>query len=195
MGAPDITVPPSTPDNDIPLYDPKLLAELDWSKVSYMKDGVTSNQPGHGLKVRPLRRGDYDRGFLKLLEQLTKVGDISREQFEKRFEIMRQNKDHYYVTVIEDLNTGEIVASATLAVEFKFIRNCTKRARLEDVVVSPDYRGKQLGKLIVTTITLLARLIGCYKIGLDCKDAMKGFYGSMGYGCEEGNANAMIIRF
>lgn len=33
------------------------------------------------MKVRPLQDGDYDRGFLKLLAQLTKVGDVSRGEF------------------------------------------------------------------------------------------------------------------
>ena len=31
--------------------------------------------------MRPLNTEDYDRGFLKLLEQLTKVGDVSKEMF------------------------------------------------------------------------------------------------------------------
>ena len=48
---------------------------------------------------------------------------------------------------------------------------------------------------IVSTITLLARRLGCYKIGLDCRDVMKTFYSSLGYGSEAGNANTMTIRF
>jgi len=47
----------------------------------------------------------------------------------------------------------------------------------------------------VATITLLARRLGCYKIGLDCRDDMMKFYSSLGYGAEAGNANTMIIRF
>ncbi|XP_066956913.1 probable glucosamine 6-phosphate N-acetyltransferase isoform X1 [Macrobrachium rosenbergii] len=178
-----------------PLYDPDLLKKLDWSKTTHMKNGVTSSTPGDGLLVRPLCKGDYNKGFLQLLSQLTKVGDISRESFEERFEQMKACRDHYYVTVIEDTDKGEIVGSATLACELKFIRGCTKRGRLEDVVVNNEYRGKQLGKLIVSTITLLAKEVGCYKIGLDCKDEMKPFYSSIGYCSEKGNDNTMIIRF
>lgn len=33
------------------------------------------------LKVRPLKDGDYDRGFLQLLSQLTHVGPVTRTQF------------------------------------------------------------------------------------------------------------------
>ncbi|XP_018023774.1 probable glucosamine 6-phosphate N-acetyltransferase [Hyalella azteca] len=178
-----------------PLYDPALLQGLDWKSVTCMKDGVTSDSPGLGFRVRPLQRDDFNKGFLELLSHLTKVGDVTKEQFQARFDAMRACRDHYYVTVVEDLNKGTIIASATLAVELKFIRGCAKRGRLEDVVVSEEYRGRQLGKLIVSTITLLAKKVGCYKIGLDCKDSMKAFYNSFGYAGEKGNDNTMIIRF
>ena len=39
---------------------------------------------------------------------------------------MRGSSGHYYVTVVEDLDQGRIVASATLSVEYKFIRECAK---------------------------------------------------------------------
>ncbi|RXG51107.1 putative glucosamine 6-phosphate N-acetyltransferase [Armadillidium vulgare] len=108
---------------------------------------------------------------------------------------MKSCRDHYYVTVIEDLNKGKVIGAATLSVEFKFIRGCAKRGRLEDVVVDSSYRGKQLGKLIVTTILLLSKQVGCYKIGLDCNDKMKPFYESLGFKGEEGNDRSMVIRF
>ncbi|XP_069157979.1 glucosamine 6-phosphate N-acetyltransferase isoform X3 [Procambarus clarkii] len=197
MGAPDVFLPnvDREDEEEAPLYDPGLLARLDWSQVTHMKHGVTSATPGDGLRVRPLCKADYDRGFLQLLGQLTKIGDVTREQFDERFEAMRSCPGHYFVTVIEDTQLGHIVGSATLACELKFIRGCAKRGRLEDVVVSDEYRGKQLGKLIVTTITLLAKQVGCYKLGLDCKDEMKPFYGSLGYTSEKGNDNTMIMRF
>jgi glucosamine-phosphate N-acetyltransferase len=44
------------------------------------------------------------------------------------------------------VNTGEVIGSATLLLEQKFIHNCAKRGRIEDVVVDDRYRGKQLGK-------------------------------------------------
>jgi len=53
----------------------------------------------------------------------------------------------YYVIVVEDTNTKQVVASCSLVIEKKFIRQCTKRGRIEDVVVDGSCRGKQLGKL------------------------------------------------
>ena len=50
--------------SEVPLYDPKLLATLNWGDVKHMKGGVTSLAPGPGLRVRPLCKADYDRGEL-----------------------------------------------------------------------------------------------------------------------------------
>merc|ERR1711981_1260411 len=58
-----------------------------------------------------------------------------------------------------------------------------------------DYdRGKQLGKLLVTTASLLAVKLGCYKVTLNCNDKMIKFYASLGYKSEDGNSNYMCIR-
>lgn len=115
--------------------------------------------------------------------------------FPECYTTMKACPNTYYVTVIEDTLTNQIVGSATLVVEQKFIHECALRGRLEDVVVSDDYRGKQLGKLIIATVTLLAQHLNCYKITLDCKDNMIPFYTRLGYTLEPGNSNHMQIRF
>ena len=107
---------------------------------------------------------------------------------------MRASGD-YYITVIEDLRNNKIIGSATLVIEKKFIHSCGERAKLEDVVVDDTYRGKQLGKLIVVTVTTLAEYLGCYKMSLECKDKLIPFYRSMGYVDEPGNSNSMSIRY
>lgn len=179
-----------------PLYDPDLLKRLDFSQtLTKFEPSISACQPGDGLLLRPLCPSDYDKGFVQLLGQLTKIGDVTREQFLKRFQAMKACPETYYVTVIEDTQTSKIIGSATLVVEQKFIHECAVRGRLEDVVVSDEYRGKQLGKLIITTITLLAKHLQCYKITLDCKDKMIPFYSALGYKLEPGSSNYMQIRF
>lgn len=111
-----------------------------------------------------------------------------------RFAEMRAKGD-YYVTVIEDLRSNKIIGSATLVIERKFIHSCGIRAHLEDVVVDDTYRGKQLGKLIVVTVTVLAEHLGCYKMSLECKDKLIPFYRSIGYVDEKGNSNSMTLRY
>lgn len=53
----------------------------------------------------------------------------------------------YFVIVVEDVRTNRVISSCTVHIERKFIRNCSSRGRIEDVVVDDAYRGKQLGKL------------------------------------------------
>ncbi|XP_058468250.1 probable glucosamine 6-phosphate N-acetyltransferase [Malaya genurostris] len=181
---------------ELSLYNPSLLTNLDTTRSSAtFHPPVSIQNPGEPwLKIRPLQTGDYHRGFLQILSQLTTVGEVSLVQFLNRFAQMRASGD-YFVTVIVDTRLDKIIGSATLVLEHKFIHRCSVRGRLEDVVVNDNYRGKQLGKLIVVTVSLLAERLGCYKMSLDCKDKLIPFYKSIGYVLEPGNANTMNIRY
>nr|CAG4643560.1 EOG090X0FKI [Ilyocryptus agilis] len=175
-------------NNDL-LYDPELLRKNNLGE----RYDILKQDPS--LFVRPLRASDYDRGYLQLLSSLTEVGNISRQQFQEQFQRMKNSNGTYYCTVIVDTQKDEIVAASTLLMERKFIRNCAWRARLEDVVVNPNYRGKQLGKCIVEIVTNLGRALGAYKMSLDCKDKLIPFYESLGYEREPGNCNTLCIRY
>uniref|UniRef100_A0A665SXL9 Glucosamine 6-phosphate N-acetyltransferase n=2 Tax=Echeneis naucrates TaxID=173247 RepID=A0A665SXL9_ECHNA len=167
--------------DETPLFEPSLLQELDWSNntVSF-SPSISPSNPGEGLVLRPLCTADFHRGFFKVLSQLTQTGDITPEQFTKKFEHMKKTGD-YYVIVVEDTNLGQIVATATLITEHKFIHSCAKRGRVEEVVVSDVCRGKQLGKLLVSTLTLLSKKLNCYKITLECAPKNVAFYQKFGY--------------
>ena len=77
---------------------------------------------------------------------------------------MRDCNSTYYVIVLEDTREGRVVGAASLLLERKFIHSCGSVGRLEDVVVSEAYRGRQLGKFLVTAANLLAVKLGCYKV-------------------------------
>ena len=77
--------------------------------------------------------------------------------------------------------TGRIVASATLYIEYKFIHGAALRGRIEDVVVDTDYRGMQLGKLLLECLIKVGEQLPCYKISLDCEPKMKPYYEKFGF--------------
>lgn len=173
------------------LFDTKKLHSLsNWSIIS-------ERLKKHGnLIARPLKKDDFAHGYLDLLKELTVVGEISKDQFEKRFNEMKEiNRinDHYLVVVIEDQSTEKVVGASTLYLELKFIHNCSTRARLEDVAVLKSYRGKKIGEIVVSVIVSLANEIyKCYKISLDCSDDLKKFYAKNNF---EYSCNMLTIRF
>uniref|UniRef100_A0A673BWN1 Glucosamine 6-phosphate N-acetyltransferase n=1 Tax=Sphaeramia orbicularis TaxID=375764 RepID=A0A673BWN1_9TELE len=154
--------------DETPLFDPSLLQELDWSSNSVsFSPPISPSSPGEGLVIRPLCTADFNRGFFKVLSQLTQTGDVTPEQFTKKFEHMKKTGD-YYVVVVEDTTLGQIVATATLITEHKFIHSCAK------VHCNPIND-------IFSTLLLLSKKLDCYKITLECAPKNVAFYQKFGY--------------
>jgi len=170
----------------LPLYDTNLLRELKSVNDITSKDA--------NLIVRPLQSDDFNRGYLELLKQLTSVGDVTQAEFKERFLLMKSCQGTYYNTVIVDKETDRIIGAASLIVERKFIHHCANRGIIEEVIVSDDYRGKSLGRLIVQSLVDLGKALNCYKITLNCTDQMISFYERLGFVAEQGNANFLVIR-
>lgn len=132
------------------------------------------------FRVRRLEMSDKRKGFVELLGQLTVTGSISDKEFDRRFEEIGSCGDDHMICVIEDERLGKIVATGSLIVEKKFVRNCGKAGHIEDVVVDSGYRGKQLGKKVVEFLVDHCRSMGCYKVILDCSVENKAFYEKCG---------------
>ncbi len=171
------------------LFNDSLLKELDYSEcpttvaygVSYLNPGSCNSSP---LIARPLERKDYDKGYIPLLAQLTAVGDYTKELFERQFDGMKQMPGTHLILVVEDPDAdgcGKIVANASLVVERKFVHQAALRGRIEDVVVDENYRGKHLGSMLLESLKLLSQALRCYKLTLDCKEAMVPYYSKLGY--------------
>lgn len=136
------------------------------------------------LVVRRLEIGDYHKGFLNILSQLTQVGDIDIATFEKRFrlqDVSMNGAPSYMVCVIEDTEQSKIVATATLFLEYKYIHDCGIVGHIEDVVVDQTVRGKRLGFRVVSKLIEWGKLCGCYKIILDCSFENISFYEKLGF--------------
>ncbi|XP_055880184.1 glucosamine 6-phosphate N-acetyltransferase-like [Biomphalaria glabrata] len=177
------------------LFSPEVLTNLDSSDFrGDYKNGISPLKPGPDLCARPLSSGDYDKGYLDLLTELTIVGDISRDTFLNQFYKMKACGDNYYIIVIEDLSKNKIIGTATLVIEKKFIHHVSSRARVEDVVVSNEYRGLQLGKVLLDILVCLSKKMGSYKVSLECKDHNVKFYEQFGFE-KAPEQNFMHIRY
>lgn len=149
---------------------------------------------GDNLHMRPLKRDDFTRNYLGLLAQLTKVGDISQEQFTKRFDQMAACKNTYFTFVIVDTEKNEIAGTITHVYEQKFFRNTGARGRIEDVVVHESYRGRKLSKILLDVASQLSKELGCYKLSLECFDDLKKLYCQFGFKLED-KQNYLCRRF
>lgn len=84
---------------------------------SLISPQVVSALP-EGYTIRPLQRADFAPGFLDVLRVLTTVGDVSQQDFEKRFDEMKGSGSGYHILVILD-GQEKIVGTGALVVERK----------------------------------------------------------------------------
>lgn len=176
------------------LFNPSLLTSINQDDLTTFKThGVSHHNPGASLTLRPLEITDFDKQYCELLSQLTRVGSIDKTRFEAQFRSIKKCPGVQYIVVIEDSQCGCIIGSASLIVERKFIHSIALRGRIEDVVVHKDYRGKHLASLLIELLNCLGNSLGCYKLSLDCKPHLTGFYGKFGYNQE--TALYMVQRF
>ncbi|KAK6942590.1 GNAT domain [Dillenia turbinata] len=146
----------------------------------FMQNG-SSLAENKRFEVRSLEISDYRKGFIQLLQQLTVCDSVSDEQFRERFEELKASGDDHVICVIEDGQSGKIIATGSVFVEKKFLRNCGKVGHIEDVVIDSNARGMQLGKKIVGFLTDHAHSRGCYKVILDCSVENRPFYEKCGF--------------
>jgi glucosamine-phosphate N-acetyltransferase len=114
---------------------------------------------------------DYDSGYLELMQEFSNYKkDVSREAFEqyvansvdRRIMVLR-NTDH------------KIIGAGTIFKIEKLHNNAI--GQIEDVMISEQYRGKGLGKLIVRHLTQIGLDdFLCYKVILNCLEKNIGFY-------------------
>lgn len=134
-----------------------------------------------GFEVRPLSRNDNMHGHIELLGHLTKAPSLSSEVYHAQFDQMLACPHTYFPVALVHLSSGQLVGTATLIVEFKFIRGAGKVGHVEDVVVDPSHGGKSFGKLLIQVLSELAKAQGCYKVILDCDAKNIGFYEKCNY--------------
>lgn len=139
--------------------------------------GPVAGQPD--LVLRELRHGDFGRGFPAILSQLTTVGAASRKELQARLRLLRASGSSV-VVVLHDTVNDVIVGTASLFIEPKFIHSNGTVGHIEDVVVSEQHRGKNLGKALIDVLKDTAKNNGCYKTILDCAESRVLFYQKCG---------------
>ncbi|GMM57704.1 glucosamine 6-phosphate N-acetyltransferase [Maudiozyma humilis] len=152
-----------------------------------MTTNATNSTPA-GFEIRRIESRDF-AGVTTALSGLTTVGDLSQSQFDDILaywdtQLLPGRTDgarSYNTSVIIESATGRVAAVGTVFVEKKLIHAGGLVGHIEDIAVNPDFRGKQLGKVLINHLSALGASLGCYKVILDCDEKNVGFYEKCGY--------------
>ncbi len=120
--------------------------------------------------------------YLHLLSELTIITDLDTSLFSKNIVTVHQ-MGCIIITYksCPECEDFEIIASGTIIIEPKIIRGGKSVGHIEDIVVKNEYRGKQFVRFILEELKSIAREKNCYKIILDCNEAVKGVYEKYGF--------------
>jgi glucosamine-phosphate N-acetyltransferase len=128
--------------------------------------------------IRELQESDLSNCFTDTLSGLAEVG-LSAGQLRAVMQERRQTGAYTYVAL--DPVRNEVVGTASLVVECKFIHRGGRCGRIEDVSVRRGFRGQGLGAALVKHAVSEARRLGCYKVILNCFEQLAPLYASMGF--------------
>lgn len=132
------------------------------------------------VELRSIDESDLHKNLFELLSQLSIVGSLSHDFFEKHVASVRESPLQAMV-VAEDTAHRVLCGSATLVVEPKFIRNTGFVGHLEDVVVEFAVRRQHIGSNLVKKLLAFARHRQCYKVIVDCSEDNVSFYEACGF--------------
>jgi glucosamine-phosphate N-acetyltransferase len=120
--------------------------------------------------------------YVELLSQLTSAPDISVELFRSNIEQIHKMGSIVIATVGSfETSDLKIVGSGTVVVEPKIIRGGRNVGHIEDIVVSKDHRGLGIAKIILEKLKAFSSANNCYKVILDCDEAVQVVYEKSGF--------------
>lgn len=120
--------------------------------------------------------------YLLLLTELSITNYISSKDFLENIERIN-NMGTIFIGYIGDIldESFEIIASGTLIIEPKIIRDCKNVGHIEDIIVTKCMRKKGISQKILNILKKEAIENNCYKIILNCEEEVKKVYLKNGF--------------
>ena len=119
--------------------------------------------------------------YLLLLSELTSTSYIETTLFLKNIERISEIGAIVVGIIGNSSSNIEIIASGTIIIEPKIIREGKNVGHIEDIVVCKDMRYKGISSKIINILKSIARENNCYKVILDCDIELKKFYIKNGF--------------
>jgi glucosamine-phosphate N-acetyltransferase len=116
---------------------------------------------------------DINKGLLETYQEIWKLDYINSEIITN----FLKNDNLMYVCEYNN----QIIASATLHLQKKIIRNGGIVGMIEDVIVRESFRNNKIGEKLINHLVEKCKEIGCYKIILSCFEERVNFYKRCGF--------------
>ena len=127
--------------------------------------------------------------YMILLKQLTDAPDIPLNKFINNIhDISEIGK------IIVCHIDNKIIGTGTIIYEPKIIHGGKKVGHIEDVVVSPEYRGQHIATTILKMLIEDSKQNNCYKVILDCNSDNIKFYEKNGFIHKVGRQRGRHLR-
>lgn len=158
-----------TPDQSLSLlFDPALIPQS-------MQSAIPKE-----YHLRPLASDDFLRAHFSLLSTLSQSPALAPSTYANLFNGLKAS-GIYYILVLVERATDELVLSGTLLLERKFSHGGGLSGHIEDIIVSERLQGRGLGQILVRGLREMAANLGAYKVILDCQERMVPFYEKCGF--------------
>jgi glucosamine-phosphate N-acetyltransferase len=123
--------------------------------------------------IREFQREDINKGLIETYKEVWFIEEIKVETLDSFL-----SNDNYMVVCELD---NEIIGTATLHLQKKFIRNGGIAGLIEDVAVREKYRGSKIGQELIQHLIEKSKDFGCYKVILSCFPERINFYKRNGF--------------
>ena len=120
--------------------------------------------------IRNLKNTDYKQ-YIKLIDS-----NISEKHF-NTFLTDVLNKNHLIIVIEEEKDDyKKIIGSGTLLVEEKLTYGGCKMGHIENIFINSEHRNNGHGEDIVKYLLNIAKIMGCYRVDLNCHSKLEKFY-------------------
>ena len=126
------------------------------------------------ISIREVVQSDMD-AVIELLQSMSEFKPSKSEYMTIWNSVVQQSNVHSLVAVIDT----QVVGYGSILVEKK-IRG-GKVGHIEDIVSHSLFRKKGIGEVILDGLFAVAKVNGCYKVTLQCKEHNVKFYEKCGY--------------
>lgn len=121
------------------------------------------------IEFRKVERKDLGEVFL-LLQQLTEIDYSNRDEEDCWNKFNSNTSTNSIVGIVNN----KIIAYGSLVVENKIRGEAA--GHIEDIVVSKNVRGKNIGVRLIEELIKIAKNKKCYRVTLFCKESLINFY-------------------